>query len=341
MNKKYDIEFIKKELNYLKKHHNKKFTKTYEIYKYKFGNPENYGEYPNTFAEFLAKNENNAFFQFQTQGSIFTSYSILNQKLFFPSKTSPNPIYFLEEDKKQVIEKEVERLDSKTIQKWINRLSASNCDFDGRCENEWVNLGQIKNQLMEEMDEIYELEQEYYPEGFDKAKHESPEEKEKMEKYLDKLNNIIDFYENDYSSNFKEEIEKNEWVHFDLTKDWPSIDEKYENAEWAKNDKEVLVKILLDNKPIIKGHIDTAYSAFSRLEPLSNFNLVDSIIQKHWKDYPDFFEFNNEKYGFEKLATDLVIGKLKTKETEILGFRSETDTLNQAQKETKKLKMKI
>ncbi|MBG0731019.1 hypothetical protein [Mycoplasma sp. 'Moose RK'] len=107
----------------------------------------------------------------------------------------------------------------------------------------------------------------------------------------------------------------------------------FEFGEYAKNDAECLEKILLSNEKIIKGHIDTAYSAFSRLEPLSNFNLVDNIIQKNWKDYPKIYP---------QLIRDIDSGKIKTKEIELLSFDlSKDNTTKQDKKEQKKLKMKL
>ncbi|MBG0730489.1 hypothetical protein IM807_01360 [Mycoplasma sp. 'Moose RK'] len=225
-------------------------------------------------------------------------------------------------------------MDSKTIQKWINRLGSSNCDFDGSCESKWISLDQYQEQIYYKEQDIDNLNDKYAEFDFNMPEKEMDETTKKaLEEYFEASEKIIDYY--DVNLENEEKILKNKWIKIQNG----ILD--FEFGEYAKNDAECLEKILLSNEKIIKGHIDTVYSAFSRLEPLSNFNLVDNIIQKNWKDYPNFFEFNNGEYGFEKLATDVITGKLKTNETEILGFRSETDTLSQVQKETKKLKMKM
>lgn len=163
-----------------------------------------------------------------------------------------------------------------------------------------------------------------------KEKDFTKEEKEKADYYETRLNEIIDHYESnvncvpgwvDFDSNFKEQIENNEWVKLD-NKYLGSPSEQFENAEWALNDEDCLAQILLANEKLATNSKTRAYDSFEHFEPKSNFNLVSHLVEEYGHKYPDFFKYNypTSKYGYENFIDDIKSGKIANQETYYLGF---------------------
>lgn len=82
-----------------------------------------------------------------------------------------------------------------------------------------------------------------------------------------------------------------------------------------KSPKETLVEILYDNYQIKKDDYYKAYEVFSRFEPLSSFQLVSKLLGEAATFNEDYQDKN-----FFKIVKDLQTGKLKTEETELLGY---------------------
>lgn len=352
MNKQYDLDFIKKELKYLKKEEGRNWSGYLEKYNYKYGGYSWKGKHSVTFAEFLAKNENNAFFYFQTRESQVNSLKRVEMSLLFPEFFKSKE-YYPDSEKKEKLKVEIERLvDPKDkydpnhkIKKWIKNLGKTNCDYNEKCESKWISTEDFQEQIYNQELDFEELNKKY--EQFDLLRPENEMDeitKKALVEYDQEAEKIISRYDVDIYQDYVESIKNNKWMKIHNFGDF------FEGAKYAKDDKDCLAQILLKNTKIRVDGIDTSYSAFSRLEPLSNYNLVDSLIQKHWKDYPDFFEEeeNSNQFGFDKFVADIKSGKIVSKETELLGYtkvQKMDERLEEKNSEVKtkstKLKMKM
>ncbi|XBE78410.1 hypothetical protein VQY16_01250 [Mesomycoplasma ovipneumoniae] len=261
-----------------------------------------------------------------------------------------NPFKY-NEDK---LKKEIERLTEEEQAKWIKRLGKSLGTLDGKFKLEWVESEKLQWIISKQNNQFYWADKSV--KGL-RERMENPdangvpkEERKKWKKYTEFKKNDENLSWSKPLQNWEDEIKNSKWVkiYYSDSKIPPM-----EIETIAKNSSSALRSILDEKNYIYRGVSPGVYTLFSIHEPKSNFNLVVSLLSKHWKNYPDIHNHEplKRRDAFRNFWSDVQSGVLKDPEVEMLGFKrypelkqeeSQKDDLEQTQKfEAPRLKMKM
>ncbi len=253
------------------------------------------------------------------------------------------------------IKKEINRLSDEEQAKWIKRLGKSWGDLSGKFNREWVESEKLQWIISKQQDQLY-----WADKSVERLRDrmENPDANGVPKEDRNKWKKYTQFKKNDESlswskplQNWGDNIKNSKWarIHYCDSK-IPPMEVEFT----ASSSSEALLWILKENLPIYKDFSSAAYEIFSVYEPKSNFNLINSLFSKHWKDYPDIHNHEplKRRDAFRKFWSDVQFGVLKDPEVEMLGFErypelkqeveSKKDILEQSQKfEPPKLKMKM
>ncbi|WP_069097323.1 hypothetical protein [Mesomycoplasma ovipneumoniae] len=242
------------------------------------------------------------------------------------------------------INKEIQRLSEEEQVKWIKRLGKSLGTLDGKFQQEW-----IETEKLQWITSSQEL-QSYWLDVKMKDLDGRPGNKRKFNSYLK-------FKKNNENLSWSTELENQSNLLHAFK--WAQIgysDSKIPPMEidWlVKDSSTALSKILYENRSIYWNIYPGVYEIFSIHEPKSNFNLINSLLNKYWKNYPGMHEDETKrKEALKSFWNDVKSGKMKDPEVEILGFKrypelkqeveSKKDNLEQTQKfGGSKMKMKM
>ncbi|WP_337897593.1 hypothetical protein [Mesomycoplasma ovipneumoniae] len=245
--------------------------------------------------------------------------------------------------------KEIERLTEEEREKWIKRLGKSWGTLDGKFNQEWIESEKLQWILSTKENHNYWLDLEIeelevrkdIPRG--QVGYLKTNEKAELKRYKKfKENNNKD---NSWSGGLEqpELLKNNKWVKLSYPN---SSNPRLTIINYAKDSSEALIKIFNSNDRIYIDIPQTTYDIFSVHESKSNFNLLHSLINKHWREYIQ------EQGNGKDLIWDITLGRLKDPEVEMLGFKrypelkqeveSKKDNSEQTNKfEAPKLKMKM
>ncbi|MDW2891223.1 hypothetical protein [Mesomycoplasma ovipneumoniae] len=235
---------------------------------------------------------------------------------------------------------DVNRLTEEERVKWIKRLGKAQGTPERHFKEEWIESEKLQWIVSKQETYSYWLnvqrksieEQKKY--GIPKKDQEREHKWERQNQYARENIGIGN------SETYVELLKNNKWIKFSFPE---YRSEQFEIKDSAKNSTEVLQKIFWDNSKIYSGTATNHHSLFSVHEPKSNFNLINSLLNKHWKDY--YLHGNGRDF-----IKDIKWNHLKDPEVEILGFwrypkleyekESKKDISEQNQKfESPKMKM--
>ncbi|WP_337903442.1 hypothetical protein [Mesomycoplasma ovipneumoniae] len=351
----FDKEFIKKDVLYrldkisnllLIERNYKKFKKRYDpknliisdIVGVKFQNDDEVQQYYKKAIAKIASENAEAYFNSDRIGE-------------FSTLLSYSPFKIGEEG----VKKEINRLSEEEQVKWIKRLGKSLGDLNGKFKLEWVESEKLQWIISKQQDQFYWADKSI--EHF-RDRMENPDANGVPKEDRNKWKKYTQFKKNDESlswskplQNWEDEIKNSKWVRIYYS------DSKIPPMEvefTVSNSSEALLSIFYSRRDIYIDIDSDPYKLFSIHEPKSNFNLVNSLFGKHWKNYPDIHNHEplKRRDAFRNFWNDVKSGKMKDAEVEMLGFKrypelkqevkSKKDILEQTQKfEPPKLKMKM
>ncbi|MDO6856469.1 hypothetical protein Q4502_01970 [Mesomycoplasma ovipneumoniae] len=247
------------------------------------------------------------------------------------------------------LKKEIERLTEDERVKWIKRLGKSAGTLDGKFQGEWIETEKLQWILSKQEKQSYWLDAEMKDLEEGKRGHISPSEKRELKRYKKFKENNENLSWTERLRRETDEIDKSKWVRIYYS------DSKIPPMQidgLAKDSSEALHQILYYNISIYINVWSDPYEIFSVHEPKSNFNLVNSLLNKYWKNFPNMHskEGMKRKDAFRDFWDNVKSGYFKDPEVEMLGFQrypelkqeveSKKDDLEQSQKfEAPKMKM--
>ncbi|MDW2861076.1 hypothetical protein [Mesomycoplasma ovipneumoniae] len=350
----FDKEFIEKDVLYrLDKISNpllierdyKKFKKWYDpknlitpdITDVKFQNDDEVQEYYKKAIAKIASENAEAYFDSDQKGK----YSTL---------LSHSPFKIGEEG----IKKEINRLSEEEQAKWIKRLGKSLGTLDGKFQEEWIESEKLQWIISKQQDQFYwadkSIERLRDRMENQNANGVPKEDRNKWKKYTQFKKNDESLSWSKPLQNWEDKIKNSKWVriYYNDSK-IPPMEVEFT----VSSSSEALLSIFYTRRDIYIDIDSDPYKLFSIHEPKSNFNLVNNLFSKHWKNYPDIHNHESLKRrdAFRSFWNDVKSGKMKDAEVEMLGFKrypelkqeeSKKDELEETWKfEAPKLKMKM
>ncbi|XBE78083.1 hypothetical protein VQY16_03920 [Mesomycoplasma ovipneumoniae] len=253
------------------------------------------------------------------------------------------------------IKKEINRLSENERVKWIKRLGKSLGTLDGKFQQEWIETEKLQWIISKQQDQLYWADKSV--ERF-RGRMETQDANGVPKEDRNKWKKYTQFKKNDESlswskplQNWGDEIKNSKWarIYYNDSK-IPPMEVEFT----ASSSSETLLSIFYSRRDIYIDIDSDPYKLFSIHEPKSNFNLVNSLFSKYWKNYPEIYNHEplKRRDAFRSFWNDVKSGKMKDPEVEMLGFKRypklkqevefKKDDLEQSQKfEAPRLKMKM